>query len=129
MLRKTERSSPHTQPTYRGTREGVLMPTYDYQALERELRQAIALVERNLPVDRAQDTLDFLDHAEYGLAFETLLGNLVEFNVSLSPELCALLKSSAHRMGYGHGITVQNDEVRAALELVWDACSECADHG
>lgn len=104
------------------------MPNYDYAALENLLQRALELVQRQLaPVD-AQYVHDFLDAAEYGLAFETLACSVVEANAPVSAAFCALIQDAAHRMNYGDDFSeIRESEVAAALTLVWEVCRDCAE--
>lgn len=104
------------------------MPNYDYAALESLLRQALELAQGRLaPVD-AQYVLEFLDAAEYGLAFETLACSVVDVNAPLSPAFCALMQDAARWMGYSDDFSqIRNREVAAALALVWEARRDCAE--
>ena len=103
------------------------MPTYDYATLENRLRQALELTQKVLAPVHVQNVRDFLDAAEYGLAFETLAGAIVEANVPLTGRLCSLMREAASRMNYREDFSnVHESEVAAILRRVWEACRDCA---
>lgn len=103
------------------------MPTYDYATLENRLRQALALAQKDLAPTHVRNVHDFLDAAEYGLAFETLAGAIVEANVLLTNKLCALMREAASQMNYSENFSnVRESEVAAVLRRVWEVCHDCA---
>lgn len=83
--------------------------------------------QRLAPAD-SRNILDFLDAAEYGLAFETLLFCIVEENAPISTTFCALMQDAANRMNYPDDFSELRDpDMAAALALVWEACRDRAE--
>jgi len=86
---------------------------YDYETLEADLLQVITsfaalpasrdqLVHVGIGADSWVDHLctnqDYIDHGEYGLAYEGLVDDLTSLELSLPSEVLHLLRSLAIRM-------------------------------
>lgn len=65
--------------------------------VESHLRRALSTVEVDASTRRMSE--EFLDHNELGLAFETLVGALVEAGTTLPPEAHSHLAAAADEMG------------------------------
>jgi hypothetical protein len=70
-----------------------------YRFLEDELRSLISSPGDWLSDTERQDVADFIDVAEYGLAYETLRDIVTQRNKTLSPEYHRRLVEVARRMG------------------------------
>lgn len=104
------------------------MPSYDYTTVENRLRRALELVQMRLARADEQEVLDYLDVAEYGLAFETLACSVVKAGIPVSITFCALIQNAAHRMHYSDNFDeVREPEVAAALTLLREACRTCTE--
>ncbi len=111
-----------------------LMTTYqrgyttldDFRTLELLLREALTTVERHLASTDVHEVVEFLDVAEYGLAFETLVCAVVDAGAPVSTAFCSPIHDAGRQMGYRDDFAdVRNHEVAAALSLVWQACRTC----
>lgn len=104
------------------------MLNHDYATLESNLRKAVDRVRQGFAPAQTEEVLDFLDAGEYGLAFESLIFYLVDENVPVSVDLCALLQGAAHRMKYGDNLSEMHDlDLAAAITLVCEACRNCTE--
>jgi hypothetical protein len=61
--------------------------TYDYGELEARLNSLLSEGGGWLSREEVQEVREFIDVGEYGLAFETLCGIIVEEDKSISPEV------------------------------------------
>jgi hypothetical protein len=57
------------------------------------------MAHQDLPDDLRRWVLEFIDHNEFGLAFETLVGGLAEARAALATPAREALASAAREMG------------------------------
>lgn len=84
------------------------MDAHFYEELRGRLVGVLVLVADRLDARAAEYVTDFLDHAEYGLALETMTDALAEAEAPLTPDERQMILSVAHRMELNDGRVERN---------------------
>lgn len=67
--------------------------------MEEKLYKLLDLVKNKLPPTDTANIKEYIEHREWGLAFETLVVQLYEFNISISLKFYNEAKSIGNELG------------------------------
>lgn len=70
----------------------------DFAAIEQGLTELLAGLRGDFPADYAAEVSEFIEHAEYGLALETIVDILQEENISAGAPALKKILDLAERM-------------------------------
>lgn len=84
----------------------------DYQLLTTQMRQLFYEVKSKLQPRDAENVEEFIDHNEFGLAFETLCCQLYEYEIPISKDFYEKV------VIYGESIEINSSEWLPLKELI-----------
>jgi hypothetical protein len=84
----------------------------NHQILTKQMRQLFYEVKNRLPSNDAKNIEEFIDHNEFGLAFETLCCQLYEYDITISKEFYEKI------VLYGESIEIKPSEWLPLKELI-----------